>query len=89
MAKEEREDAANMVEETKNVNVNESAKPAASKPAREGSVTTGRKNVRIRITEPVDCIIAGVAYKFSKDKEAQVPADVAGILCYSKKAYRL
>ena len=55
----------------------------------EATVTTGKKKVKIRIVEEVDCLIGCIPYKFSKDKEAIVPADVAAILCYAKKAYRL
>lgn len=55
----------------------------------EAKISNRVKGVKIRISEEVDCIIAGTPYKFAKDKEATVPADVAAILCYAKKAYRL
>lgn len=53
------------------------------------TVSTGKKNVKIRVVEDVDCIIACKPYKFAKDKEVSVSSDVAAILCYAKKAYRL
>lgn len=59
------------------------------KDAPKPTVTTGVKMVKIRVVEEVDCLIACKPYKFAKDKEASVPADVAAILCYAKKAYRL
>ena len=57
--------------------------------APEATVSTGKKNVKIRATEDIDCIIACKPYTIAKDKEALVPVDVAAILCYGKKAYRL
>ena len=47
------------------------------------------KNVKIHTMEEIDCIVAGSHISLRKDKEVEVPADVAAILCYSKKAYRL
>lgn len=47
------------------------------------------KKVKIHATEDIDCFIAGTPVTISKDKEAEVPSDVAAILCFSKKAYRL
>lgn len=47
------------------------------------------KNVKIRVIEDIDCIIACKPYRIAKDKEASVPSDVAAILCYAKKAYKL
>lgn len=55
----------------------------------EATITTEEKKVRIHVVEPIDCIIAGVPYVFAKDKDVTVPEDVAAILTYSKKAYRL
>lgn len=52
-------------------------------------VSTGTKNVKIRPVEDIDCLIACKPYKLYKDKEVSVPSDVAAILCYAKKAYRL
>lgn len=46
------------------------------------------KKVKIHTTEEVDCIIAGIHYVFAKNKDAQVPADVAAILVNAQKAYR-
>lgn len=47
------------------------------------------KKVKIHATEDIDCFIAGTSVSIRKDKEAEVPSDVAAILCFSKKAYRL
>ena len=47
------------------------------------------KKVKIHATEDIDCFIAGTPVTISKDKDAEVPSDVAAILCFSKKAYRL
>lgn len=63
--------------------------PTDKKEVTEATVSTGKKNVKIRIVENVDCLIACKPYKFAKDKEASVPSDVAAILCYANKAYRL
>lgn len=57
--------------------------------APEATVSTGKKNVKIRASEDIDCIIACKPYRIAKDKEVSVPVDVAAILCYAKKAYRL
>lgn len=59
------------------------------KGAAEATISTAKKLVKIRTSEEVDCIISGKTYSFSKGKEAQVPSDVAAILCYANKAYRL
>lgn len=55
----------------------------------EAKVSVSKKKVKIRIVEDVDCLIACTPYKFTKDKEVAVPSDVAAILCFAKKAYRL
>lgn len=47
------------------------------------------KKVKIHATEDIDCFIAGTPVAIRKDKDAEVPSDVAAILCFSKKAYRL
>lgn len=57
--------------------------------APEATVSTNKKTVKIRVVEDIDCLIACKPYKIAKDKEATVPTDVAAILCYAKKAYRL
>ena len=57
--------------------------------APEATVSTGKKKVKIRATEDIDCIIACKPYIIEKNKEVAVPVDVAAILCYGKKAYRL
>lgn len=54
-----------------------------------GTVSTAKKFVKIRAVENIDCLIACKPYVILKDKEASVPVDVAAILCYAKKAYRL
>lgn len=58
--------------------------PAAPK----AEVAKGTKMVKIHTTEEVDCIIAGIPYVIAKNKDAQVPADVAAILVNAQKAYR-
>lgn len=63
--------------------------PTVKNKAPEAVVSTSKKNVKIRVVEDIDCLIACVPYKIAKDKEVSVPADVAAILCYAKKAYRL
>ena len=55
----------------------------------EATISNEKKNVRVRVVDDIDCIIACKPYKFSKDKEVLVPSDVAAILCYANKAYRL
>ena len=62
---------------------------ATGKKEIEAIISTGKKNVKIRTVEDIDCIISCKPYKFAKDKEVSVPMDVAAILCYAKKAYRL
>lgn len=47
------------------------------------------KKVKIHTLEEIDCIVAGNHISLRKDKDVEVSADVAAILCYSKKAYRL
>lgn len=77
---------APIVEEpkAKAVQVKES-KPA---PVKEATAPTEPKLVRIHTTEPIDCMVAQVTYKFPKDKDVSVPSDVAAVLCSAKKAYR-
>lgn len=79
---EVRVNAENPVEEMTDAVLN-------GKDAPKPTVTTGVKMVKVRIVEEVDCIIACKPYRFAKDKDASVPADVAAILCHAKKAYRL
>lgn len=57
--------------------------------AEEAEVTTEVKKVKIRATEEIDCIIACKPVKVKKDKEVTVSSDVAAILCFAGKAYRL
>ena len=47
------------------------------------------KKVRIHTVEEINSIIGCMPYVFPKDKDVLVPSDVAAILCFSKKAYRL
>lgn len=56
--------------------------------APEAKVSKEGKKVKIHTTEEIDCIVAGVPYVIAKNKDAQVPADVAAILVNAKKAYR-
>ena len=58
-------------------------------PAKEVEVTTEVKKVKIRATEDIDCLIACQPVKVKKDKETTVASDVAAILCFAGKAYRL
>lgn len=58
-------------------------------PAEEVEVTTEVKKVKIRATEDIDCLIACQPVKVQKDKETTVASDVAAILCFAGKAYRL
>lgn len=56
--------------------------------APKAEVAKGERKVKIHTTEEVDCIIAGIPYVIAKNKDAQVPADVAAILVNAQKAYR-
>lgn len=58
-------------------------------PAEEVEVTAEVKKVKIHATEDIDCLIACQPVKVKKDKEAIVSSDVAAILCFAEKAYRL
>jgi hypothetical protein len=62
--------------------------PEVKKPT---AVVTGKvtKKTRIHCVENVDCIVAGNRYKFPKGKETEVPDDVAAILSFAKKAFRM
>lgn len=57
--------------------------------AEEITVNVAPKKVKIHVTESTDCIISCVPYHFEKNKAYSVPADVAAILCYGEKAYRI
>lgn len=58
-------------------------------PAEEVEVTAEVKKVKIRATDDIDCLIACQPVKVKKDKETTVASDVAAILCFAGKAYRL
>lgn len=58
-------------------------------PVAEVVVTNEVKKVKIQAVEEINCIIAGKPYRLQKDKQHSVPTDVAAILCYSKKAYKI
>lgn len=47
------------------------------------------KKVKIHTLEDINCLIAGNTISLRKDKDVEVSSDVAAILCYSKKAYRI
>lgn len=47
------------------------------------------KKVKIHTLEDINCLIAGNTVSIRKDKDVEVSSDVAAILCYSKKAYRI
>lgn len=63
--------------------------PVADRQQEEVTVTTGAKKVNITLMEDADCIIACNSYKMTKGKTYKVPSDVAAILCYAGKAYRV
>ena len=67
----------------------ENGNNAGGAPAEEVEVTTEVKKVKIRATEDIDCLIACQPVKVKKDKEVTVSSDVAAILCFAGKAYRL
>lgn len=58
-------------------------------PIDEVEVTVKIKKVKIRATEDIDCLIACQPVKVKKDKETTVASDVAAILCFAGKAYRI
>ena len=53
-----------------------------------GVVAPKTKLVKIHTTEEVDCYVGNLPYKFGKDKNIEVPSDVAAILVNARKAYR-
>lgn len=57
--------------------------------ADEVVVSATVKKVKIHTLEDVDSIISQIPYKIGKDKDAVVPSDVAAVLCFARKAYRL
>jgi len=59
------------------------------KPTPEAKVAGSSKKVKIRTTEDINCMISCTPYQIKKDKEVQVPSDVAAILVNAKKAYRI
>lgn len=75
--------------ETSKEEITEVETATVNKDIPEATVSTVKKTVKIRVVEDIDCIIACKPYRISKDKEAVVPVDVAAILCFAKKAYRL
>lgn len=59
-------------------------------PTKETVVVTQKlARVRIHTVEEIDSIIAGVHYAFAKGKDVTVPSDVAAILVFAAKAYRI
>ena len=70
-------------------NEDTAAEQSKERAAEEVTITTGAKKVKIQVVEEVDCLVACVPYKLSKDKAYLVPSDVAAILCNAKKAYRI
>ena len=67
----------------------EAAEVSKERTAEEVNISAGAKKVKIQVVQDVDCIVACVPYKLSKDKAYSVPSDVAAILCNAKKAYRI
>lgn len=86
MAKREKIEAEDIKNET---SIEETITDTATVEEPEIRITTGVKNVRIHTVEEINSIISCVPYTFAKDKDVMVPSDVAAILCYAKKAYRL
>lgn len=85
MAKRERP-----ADEDFNEDFNEERNEETTSKPMEARVTSSEgKKVRIRATEDIHCLIACIPYDIAKDKEVQVPSDVAAILCFARKAYRL
>ena len=72
----------------------EPEKPKAPKgkkgdtPVVEAQAATPKK-VKVMLVQPVDCIINGQRYDYPAQKMVEVPEDVAQILVYGKKAYRM
>lgn len=83
------EEEARVVLDPSNEEMNAEQHAVKDSEAPAAVVSTGKKNVKIRPVEDIDCLIACKPYRLYKDKEASVPSDVAAILCYAKKAYRL
>ena len=67
----------------------EAAEVSKERTAEEVTISAGAKKVKIQVVQDVDCIVACIPYKLSKDKAYSVPSDVAAILCNAKKAYRI
>lgn len=82
-------DSNDMTEETSTEEVTVAQPTGKKNEATVGTVSTAKKLVKIRAVEDIDCLIACKPIRIAKDKEATVPVDVAAILCYAKKAYRL
>lgn len=70
-----------------NDNLNEEEETVEATP--EVRVTSAVKQVKVRAIEDIDCIVACTPYKIAKDTEALIPSDVAAILVFAHKAYRL
>ena len=68
---------------------NGSNEEAVISPETKAEVNSEVKKVKIRATEDIDCLISCQPVKVKKDKEVAVTSDVAAILCFAGKAYRL
>ena len=92
-AKEELPEEAPVVstEEVDNVEVEapEETVEQVEVQAKVATVKSGVVSVKVQIVEPVDCIIAGIPYKYQKDRAVSVPSDVAAVLVNARKAYRI
>lgn len=77
-------------EDLRNDDLNEeTTAETATEKEPEVRVTTSVKKVKIHTVEEINSIISCIPYTFAKDKDVIVPSDVAAILCFAKKAYRL
>ena len=84
------EQGENTPESTVNEGANESEGDGSIEENAEVSVVEEDvRMVKVRAAEDIECIIAGVAVSIRNGDEQEVPSDVAAILCYSGKAYRL
>jgi hypothetical protein len=67
--------------------VKSEVKPEAVKKADVAPTTL--KKVKVHLTEELDCFVGQVHYTGRKDRDLEVPSDVAAILVNGKKAYRI
>ena len=74
---------------------NPNVAPTEAAPVAESTVETPAvqepviKKVRIMTILDIDCLICGQRYDYPAQKMVEVPEDVAQILVFGKKAYRM